>query len=39
MTAAMSDPTLFDQAFATLPTPLGIEPWLDAHLDAYAPAT
>jgi len=38
MTSAMKDTTLFDDAVASLPAPLDIDPWVDAHLAAvYEP--
>jgi glycosyltransferase involved in cell wall biosynthesis len=34
MTRAL-DHQIFEAAIANLPSPLGIEPWIDAHLEAY----
>lgn len=36
MRLAMRGSARFDDARSTLPAPLGIEPWIDAHLAAYA---
>jgi glycosyltransferase involved in cell wall biosynthesis len=36
MRSAMQDTAQYDAAVAALPHPLGLDPWIDAHLGAYA---